>query len=124
VYRVITHKIVRVVRTGTVVSVFDVRTRIEALDGPVPPPGEESHGFLDLEVTIARDGRTATVAGLDPTDCHPPAPSHDAVPVTEEDKEFAAEAREWIAFDSKWEKTICKQLGKYAWKSGRFVRSR
>jgi hypothetical protein len=123
VYRVVSHRIVRVVRNAKVVSVLDVMTRIEALDGPVALPGEESRGFLDLDVTIARDGMSAKVVPLDPkTDCHAPAASPDPAPVGDDDKEFLAQNRAWIDFDSKWEAKMCKQRGTYVWKSGRFVR--
>jgi hypothetical protein len=68
---------------------------------------------------------SVTVEALDPaTDCHRPAASHDAAPVVEPYEGYAKQAREWVAFDLKWETKICKDRGRYVWKGGRFVRGR
>lgn len=120
VYRVVSHQIVRVVRAGKVVAVLDVRTRLEPLDGPVPPPGQPWHGIVDLELAIAPDGMSARVDSVDPaTKCQ----ARDALRGTT-DKEYAREDRAWIMFDDEWITRICNGRGRYIWKSGRFVRAR
>jgi len=121
VYRVVTHQIVRVVRAGKVVTVLDVRTRLESLDGAAPRPGEPPQGIVDLKLSITPDGLSATVDALDPeADCQ----ARDAVPVVKAEGEDAAQERAWAAFDREWETRICNGRGSYIWKGRRFVQAR
>lgn len=108
--RVVTHRIVRVVRAAKIVSVLDAPTRIDALDAPPAHPNRpRSPSMLDLTLTIAPDGRSATI--LDEGVC----------------QRLAAERRPQgeeapRAFDRDLQRRSCKARGEYVWKRGRFAR--
>jgi len=96
---IVVSEVVRVVRGGKVVKVLEALVGMQNLDWR---PG--SRHWLDLHVTIAADGRSATIveAGDTVTSCGAP--------------------RGTGAFET-WVARVCASRGTYRWRGGRFVRA-
>jgi hypothetical protein len=105
-YTIAVHDVVRVVWAARAVTVLDVWTKLENLDRP---PG--SPPMLELRLTFARDGRTATLvdAGGDSGECPRRASTSTKDPTAN--------------FYAKWIDRLCAGRGTYRWRANRFVRA-
>lgn len=120
VYRVVVHRVVRVVRAGSIQSVLDGRTALLAARQPYP----RARGILELTLRIARDGRSATVEASTTDDCktvQPPEPEP-YLP----GQEVAPEERDWVRadryFEQIWVERLCSERGSFVWQGDRFER--
>jgi hypothetical protein len=120
VYRVVTHRVVLVVRAHKIVPVLDVETTIQVLDGPPPSIGRagvrKHDAILALDLTIASDGLSATVG--DKTD--PTWNVHESCNDTRVDTPRDRGMAEWMAFDHELIRRLCNGRGTYVWKHDRF----
>jgi hypothetical protein len=122
VYRVVTHRVAFVVRAHKIVTVLDVEWRLEALDAPHPGPGRSSPAIIELQLTIAPDGMSATLedARADMMDACPAEIPSARTPQKQGEK---GELDAWRAFDDELERRMCNARGGFIWKAGRFVRA-
>jgi len=111
VYRVVEHRIVRVVRAGSVVTVLDAEITLEPLDKETVTQGY----LLDLRFRVAPDGMSVTV------DDHGPG-AHCPSAKYLNDKSSCKTGDVWTRFDCEQWFRMCNARGGYVWQGDRFVR--
>ncbi|MEO7110608.1 MAG: hypothetical protein ABI183_09235 [Polyangiaceae bacterium] len=117
VYRMIDHRIVRVVRAGSVVSVLDAEITLEPLDREMGMQGN----LLDLRFRLAPDGMSATLDDHGPGVSCASAQSSNAYFINKKSPEDKA-GRTWALFDLELTTRMCNARGGYMWQGDHFVR--
>jgi hypothetical protein len=114
----VTRQVVSAMRAGKSVTVLDVPTKVE---------GDDSGAImLELKVTIARDGMSATVEGMPIRTGGPPT----SQPGPEEDCDTASdwtdsplERGHGVTPYRELRRRMCAARGTYRWSGGRFARA-
>ncbi|MGH7282061.1 MAG: hypothetical protein ACRELY_11095, partial [Polyangiaceae bacterium] len=115
VYRMMDHRIARVVRGGSLVSVLDAEIMLEPLDKEM----RTQKNLLDLTLHFAPDGMSATIVdrGTSLDDC---ASVQQANVQVAHAKSSAGDP--WSRFDQDLETRMCNASGGYVWQGDHFVR--